>query len=63
MMRSVVKFEEQYFRKISKYDIDRQCVDFDKLKKEKERERTDANKLLKDMMDKETEEKKQIGIE
>jgi hypothetical protein len=36
-----------YFRRVSKYDIDRGAVDLKKLKKEKERDRTDNVKIKK----------------
>jgi hypothetical protein len=47
-----------YSRKISKYDIDRQTVNFQALKKEKERDRTDNVKLKNEIIERELEGKK-----
>ena len=33
-----------YMRKVSKYELDRQAIDFERLRREKERERTEGNK-------------------
>lgn len=44
-----------YSRKISKYDIDRQTVDFHALKKEKAKDRTDNVKLKNDIIEREKE--------
>ena len=38
-------------RRVSKYDIDRGAVDFQRLKKEKEKDRTDNVKIKKEELD------------
>ena len=42
----------KFFRKISKYDIDRGIVDFAALKRERQRETAEANLLKKQIMEK-----------
>jgi len=39
---------------VSKYDIDRRTVDFQRLKKEKEKDRTDNVKIKRDELDEKT---------
>lgn len=47
-----------YVRRVSKYDIDRGTVDFQRLKKEKEKDRTDNVRIKKEELDgKETKQK------
>jgi hypothetical protein len=43
---------------VSKYELDRGELDIEKLRREKEKERTEANKNVKAELDKEIEEKK-----
>eukprot|EP00349_Pseudokeronopsis_sp_Brazil_P002451 CAMPEP_0202957474 /NCGR_PEP_ID=MMETSP1396-20130829/1855_1 /ASSEMBLY_ACC=CAM_ASM_000872 /TAXON_ID= /ORGANISM="Pseudokeronopsis sp., Strain Brazil" /LENGTH=118 /DNA_ID=CAMNT_0049674957 /DNA_START=1878 /DNA_END=2234 /DNA_ORIENTATION=- len=54
---------DKYLRKVSKYDLDRQQVDFERLRREKERERTDGNKQAKEHLDKEIEMKQKGEVE
>lgn len=47
-----------YVRRVSKYDIDRRTVDFQRLKKEKEKDRTDNVKIKRDELDEKTIQQK-----
>lgn len=42
---------DMYLRKVSKYEIDRMQIDFDKLNKDKIKERTMGNKMAKEDID------------
>lgn len=58
-----IEVEKSHFiRKISKYDIDRGTVDFYKLKREKEKEITENAKIKREIITKETDDKKQEEV-
>lgn len=52
-----------YARKISKYDIDRQQVDLQTLRREKEKDRTENVKIKNEIIEQEIEHKKKLEVE